>query len=294
MKFEHVTEAPQMAEELLEKVLIRLGLTGPIEPTLEGLGIVYAAWCRNVPFDNIRKIIHLREGNSGPFPGSTPGDFWESWLRFGTGATCWGGAGALHALLSALGFRALRGVATMLAAPDLPPNHGTVAVEIGRDRYLVDASMLHGEPLPLRTDGETRIRHSARGLSCSVRDGRWHISWRPLHKPEGFECRLERFGATGPEFHEFHQKTRGWSPFNYEVYARANRGDRVVGLAFGKAVRFDSDGSVDQHPTSDADRRRILIEEIGISEELVERLPEDLPTPPPPGSRKAQLQAVSA
>jgi len=150
--------------------------------------------------------------------------------------------------------------------------------------------MLHGEPLPLRKESETSITHPAWGLRCSLRDQRWHIRWRPLHRLDGFDCRLERFGASGDEFNESHARTRGWSPFNYEVTARTNRGGRVIGMSFGSEISIENDGSVRQPLISDAERKRVLIEEIGISEELVRHLPNDIPTPPPPGSKKAQFR----
>jgi hypothetical protein len=30
---------------------------------------------------------------------------------------------------------------------------------------------------------------------CSFREGHWYVRWRPLHKPEGIDCRIDRFGA---------------------------------------------------------------------------------------------------
>jgi arylamine N-acetyltransferase len=276
--------------ELLEQVLARLGFPQRPEPTFENLRRIYAAWCQNVPFDNVRKLIHLRDGNSGPFPGSTAVDFLEAWLRHGTGGTCWAGSGACHALLESLGFHADRGLGTMMAAPNLPPNHGTVRVRFGGEHFLTDCSMLHGEPLRLDEKAETQVAHPAWGLRCSRRDGKWHITWRPLHKLDGLECRLENFGLSGSECQERYEKTRGWSPLNFELCARLNKNDRVVGIAFGKAVVLAADGSAQSRPISDADRRQLLVEEIGLSEEIVSRLPADRPTPPPPGSQTAAMQ----
>jgi N-hydroxyarylamine O-acetyltransferase len=287
MKMESAAAAA-LSESLVERVLARLGLSARPEPTLQGLAVLYGAWCQRVPFDNVRKMIHVRSGDAGPLPGSPPEDFLTNWLKHGTGGTCWSGAGSFQALLAALGFAAVRGVATMLVVPDLPPNHGTVQVSFGTERYLVDCSMLHGEPLRLDEQAETRVTHPGWGLRCGRRDGRWHVAWRPLHKVDGFECRLERFGASAEEFRHFYEQTRGWSPFNYEVSARINRGDKVVGMGFGQAVTLRADGSVEQRPISRAERDRVLIEEVGLSEEIVAQLPDDTPTPPPPGSRTAQ------
>ena len=287
MEVEFKPEERCLPEGLLERVLAALGFSRRPEPTIEALRGLYGAWCQNVPFDNIRKLIYLRAGHGGPLPGSTATDFLEAWLRFGTGGTCWAGAGAFQSLLAALGFDAVRGIGTMLVAPDLPPNHGTVVVNLGAERYLVDCSILHGEPLPLRATSETRIAHPAWGVQCSFREAHWHVRWRPLNRLDGFECRLERFGASNDEFQAFHERTRGWGPFNYQLTARINRGDRAVGVAFGTAVSLEATGLAIQRPLSSIERKRVLIEEIGISQELVRILPEDVPTPPPPGSRTA-------
>jgi len=279
-----------LSPELVERVLARLGFTQRLEPTLENLRRLYDAWCQRVPFDNVRKLIHVHTGNSGPFPSSTAEDFFEAWLRHGTGGTCWAGAGACQALWQSLGFQAERGLGTMMAAPNIPPNHGTVRVRFGNEHFLTDCSMLHGEPLRLDENTETKITHPAWGLRCAQRDGKWHILWRPLHKVDGLECRLEAFGLSATDYQQRYEQTRGWSPFNFEVYARLNKPDRVTGIGFGKAVVLEADGSAESRPTSDSERRKFLIEEIGLSEEIVSQLPADRPTPPPPGSQAAARQ----
>jgi len=193
-----VSPPAALPEELVERVLTRLGFHRRPDPTRESLRSLYASWGRRVPFDNVRKLIHVRSGDTGPLPGSTPGDFFAAWLKHGTGGTCWSGSEALHALLTSLGFDAVRGVATMLAAPDIPPNHGSTMVRFGPERYVVDSGILHGDPL-LLADRETSIAHPAWGVRCRRRNERWHIKWRPLHKVDGFECRFET-GAVGARF----------------------------------------------------------------------------------------------
>lgn len=284
---------PFLPDPLLERVLARLGFTTRPEPSLENLRRIYAAWCQRVPFDNVRKLIHLRAGKSGPFPGSTAEDFFEAWLKHGTGGTCWAGAGACQALLQSLGFNAVRGIGTMLVVPGLPPNHGTVQVTFGAETFLVDGSILHGEPLPLKGDAEAGVAHPAWGVRCRRRAGHWHVAWRPLHKLEGLECRLESFGVGHEDFEHRYEQTRSWSPFNYELCARLNQQDQVVGAGFGKAVTLQRDGRAVSRPISDAERRRWLLEEIGMSEEVVEQFPGDVPTPPPPWSNTARTAAAT-
>lgn len=279
-----------LSEDLVERILNRLGFNERPAPSIEALRRLYQAWCQRVPFDNVRKIIHIRAVNAAPLPGSTPQDFFEGWLKFGAGGTCWPGAAALHALLASLGFDANRGIGTMLAAPNLPPNHGTVIVKSHAQLFLMDSSILHGQPLPLNPDSETYVSHLAWGIRSIRRDGHWYIQWRPTMRPEGFECRVERFPAAETEFRDSYERTRGWSPFNYELSVRVNRGDTVLGVAFGHSVSFRADGTVTKTPLTAPERRRFLIEDVGIDEALVMQLPDDVPTPPPPWSQTAQLR----
>jgi hypothetical protein len=94
-------------------------------------------------------------------------------------------------------------------------------------------------------------------------------------------------------FQERHEQSRAWSPFNYELYARAIRGEGVIGIAQGQRVAFDNAGSVSRTPLAGDDRLRFLVDELGMHEEIVHQLPVDRPTPPPPGSRAAQATALN-
>lgn len=282
---------PALSTDLLPRILTQLGHPAPAAPTPEALASLYAAWCQKVPFDNVQKLIHVRSSAPGPLPGSTPEHFFENWLLHGTGGTCWAGSAALAALLTTLGFQVRRSIATMLAAPDLQPNHGTVIVRFspGTD-YLVDTSVLHHQPLPLHPGGITAIAHPAWGIQATRQQNRWHLHWRPLHMTTGFVCRYEPLGPDHSDFPDRYAQTRDWSPFNYQVNARINRGDEVLGLAFGNAVTLHADGRTTTRPVTHRERQAILIDQMGFSETIARLLPEDLPTPPPPTSRKAELQ----
>jgi len=297
MTVSHLAQVRPIAmlpEQLVERILGRLGLNRRPTPTIDALRSLYSAWCERVPFDNIRKLIHVRSVNPAPLPGTTPEDFFEAWLKFGTGGTCWPGAGALHAFLTALGFDAVRAIGTMMAAPNLPPNHGTVLVKLDSQMFLVDSSILHGHPLSLSRETETSVSHRAWGARCIWRETNWFVQWRPLMRLEGFDCRLDRFPATETDFQDSYARTRGWSPFNYELSVRANRGDKVIGVASGHAISLLPDGSVVRTPLTPGKRRRFLIEDVGITEGLVMQLPDDVPTPPPPWSQTAQAMAISS
>jgi N-hydroxyarylamine O-acetyltransferase len=277
--------ATQLPNELVERVLDRLGFADAPEVSLAGLADVYGAWCRRVPFDNIRKLIHVRAGNPNTLPGDSPNEFLEAWLAHGTGATCWAGNGALCDLLTSIGFDARRAAATMMVAPGIPPNHGSVIVHLDGERYVVDASIEFVEPLPLRAGA--RIDHAAWGVDARTANGYFTIRWNALQRPEPLDCRYNVYDVTAAQFSTFHEATRTWSPFNFNLNLNLVRGDGRIGAALGDRVVVATDGSVTRTPLTLESRRRFLVDEIGISEEIASALPDDLPLPPPPGSKSA-------
>src|SRR5438105_15871270 len=102
-----------LTPDLTDAVLERLGRSDRPPTDLAGLELVYGAWCRSVPFDNLVKRIHLGSGDPAPIPNGDPTYFLVSWLEHGTGGTCWPSTLALHALLVALGFDVRIGSAAM-------------------------------------------------------------------------------------------------------------------------------------------------------------------------------------
>ncbi len=276
--------------ELVDCVLSEFGLSKRPSVDLTGLKEIYGAWCRNVPFDNIRKLIHVAAQNPEPLPGDTATDFFEAWLKHRTGGTCWSSNGALHALLHSLGFKAVRGLATMLVVPHLPPNHGTVIVDMNGTNYMVDASILHELPLQLDINYAPDLSDFRWKLQLRRSDDKWCIWWQPLHMLEGLECRLDGFPISLSEFQERHESTRDWSPFNYELQTRKINGDKTVGIGRGVWVELKTDGASSSKRIDKAERDKLLIERSGYSEEIVSKLPDDRPTPPPPGSKTAMKE----
>jgi len=261
-------------------VVEKLGVDPPV-PDLAGLRAVYAAWCGAVSFDNVLKLIHVTEGRSGPLPGSTADGFFEAWLEHGAGGTCWAGNGALHDLLEALGFDVARALATMLPSADVRgPNHGSVIVAADGERWIVDASILSGEPMLIPTPGESAAAGPLPRLEWL--DGCPAVAWRSLNAPGGFPCRIDRIGADAGEWDALHQRTGTWSPFNYQLNVRVLRGDASLGISAGQRFTFDPDGSLSASELDRDGRVRFLVEEIGLSEEIAQQVPDDRPVPPRP------------
>jgi N-hydroxyarylamine O-acetyltransferase len=267
----------QLPVGLVDAVLLRLGLGSAPTIDLAGLSRLYARWCQRVPFDNVLKLLHLREAWPGPLPGSNAADFFRLWLEYGTGGTCWAGNGALHDLVCALGFSSQRGIATMMPTPEpRAPNHGTVVVNLDDGRFVVDASILSNVPLALdQMQGDGPLPRLTRLAGATA------ILWRSPAAPEGFPCRIERIGVDDDEWDARHQRTAAWSPFNFSVRARLNRGDDIVGYTDGARYAFRGGESLATRSVDRAGRDAFLAE-IGFDPDLVSRLPEDAATPPAP------------
>lgn len=265
----------QLAPDLVEQILMKLGLSEPPSIDFLGLSQIYQAWCCKIPFDNIRKRIHLAEKNPLPLPGHDDTEFFDGWLRFGFGGTCWAGNAALYALLDTLGFSCERVTATMLPDSNQPPNHGTVTVHCGEKQFLVDASMLHSTPLSLTPNQHSAIVHPAWGLTCSPLDQRWSIRWRPLHLPNGCTCRIEAFSVTRDSFRQLNEASRERSPFNDALYIRLNAEESVIGISGGLSVDFPPSGKVVKKLLTHENRLKLLVEKMGISEEILSRIQQD-------------------
>ena len=60
------------------------------------------------------------------------------------------------------------------------------------------------------------------------------------------------------------------------------RGEHSIGAGEGQRYVFDTNGLVEAQPIEGDERVRLLVEEVGISEEVARRVPADRPTPPRP------------
>jgi len=131
-----------------------------------------------VPFDNLRKRIHLARGLNDRFSRGCAEDFFEP----GSVIERAGPAGPATARFARSASAWLPGATRRRddcsRVPNIPPNHGTVLVEYDTGLFVVDASMLHSEPLRLDEQAETVIEHPAWGVRAGKRDGHWYIRWR--------------------------------------------------------------------------------------------------------------------
>lgn len=251
-----------LTETAIDEIVDRLGFDGRPAADLGGLHAVYSAWCRRVPFDNLRKLVALHFGMP-ELPGIHPDDFFAAWLLTGAGGTCWGSNNALHALLVGLEFDAALHAASMF---DAEINHGTTIVTIDGERWLVDTA-LHGDvPAPIR-DEPTSVEHA--GFVTSVRpDERGWVFECPTPDPAvRVPCRI-----LGPMTHEFtleaYERSRMSSPFNEGLMVGVNDATGVWMLKHNTLVRIESSG-VTSTECTDADVDSWMADVAGHSPQLV-------------------------
>lgn len=273
---------------LLRRLLERLGVEGRLRPDFSGLCEIYDAWCQNVPFDSVLKRVHIASEATGPLPVMEAEDFFENYLRHGTGGTCWPISNALYALLAALGFDVRRIAGAMLDFPQIPaPNHGTVCGRIGGQDFLVDPFILSELPLPLKPNQETSVarnpntatRASPYSAEGAPERPAWTVWWR---FPSGKDWL--RFGSD-PRFdnidHAYvrarYEQTGGTnSAFNQSVYLSRLVGSTLYGIYRNTFSERSANDIITIRALRDrAERDAALISIFGLSKEIVARLPED-------------------
>ena len=251
-----------MDPALVDVVLDRLEVDRPAVDT-GGLRAVYRAWCDHIPFDNLQKLVGLREDRR-PLPGDHASEFFENWVRDGTGATCWASSNALHDLLAHLGFDVTRLTASMLDLPE--PNHATNLVNVDGGRYLVDTSVLSGEPIEVAAE-RTEIDPSGYHVDLAPDGDTWMMTF-PSAVLGRMVCRVHPEPSDIDTYRRLHEVTREHSVFNDVLHVTRHRDGAVWNLRHRTLTRLHG-GNPQQTELSD-DETRVWLTEVGFSERIVE------------------------
>ena len=254
-----------LSKDLLNRVLVRLGFNEHPGADINTLRRLYTSWCMTVPFDNVRKMIVMKSEDKLTLPGLEATEFFENWLKNGSGATCWPMANALFELLSSLGYQAYRMVGFMRDLGII--NHGSVKVFVNGMDYLVDASLLLNVILPL--DHRTFIHNDPVFPVESEPDGESQMVWTMT--PPGrdyFYCRMISDPVEFSLFDERYEASREQSIFNQRLYARRNYPGELI-ILWGN-VRFSKTVKGIEHRELSRDEVcKALGRDIGISDNLI-------------------------
>jgi arylamine N-acetyltransferase len=271
---------PALAPALVERVLARLGLGR--RPTLDlvGLNLVYAAFSGSVPFDNVQKRIWFASPQTTPLPGGDPAEFFNNFLQHGTGGTCWPINGGMYALLRALGFEARR-IAGSVVVEGYPQgaNHGSVLVTLDGISYLVDGWMASFKVLPLvpgRPASTGTGIHDIRAVPTE--NGFEIISYPGFDRDHALPFRPEP--EHDPVDHVFFlaraDRTKAVGFFNDALFISRHFPESILTIGRKRKFRVAADGTLTKAEVGEAERKTALIEEFGLSEEIVQALPGDV------------------
>jgi N-hydroxyarylamine O-acetyltransferase len=247
----------------IDEIVGLLGFDVRPNADLNGLEDVYRAWCRRIPFDNLRKLVALHH-NHPEMPGIDPAEFFAAWQLTGAGATCWGTNNALHALLVGLGFDARLHAASMF---DAEVNHGTTIVMVDGVRWLVDTSLHTDAPLALVAGEAFSVDHAGYVATAKPDPGGWLIECTTPDPDFRVLCRvLDQMDHGLVE--TANEMSRTSSPFNDGIMASINDESGRWRLRKSTLTRIESSRTVVRSLT-DAEVDRFLIETTGHSPQLV-------------------------
>ncbi len=265
---------------LTERILEKLGVARIPSLDLPGLNNLFTCYCKNVPNDNLQKRIWLAGNRSGSVTGGRPEAFFENWLAHGTGGTCFPLNGGLAALLLSIGFDAKRASGSVVQEGlARGGNHGTVIVRISGKDYLADAQMCSMKVLPLHRDRPSKTDTGIHEISAWPIEGGLEVRWfTGLSREVPTAFRLEDESVTHQAFLSAYERSvsvEGYSPFNRELFICRHFEQRILALRRTKRYDVDASGRLAKTELGSNEKKRVLVEELGISAEIVGRLPPD-------------------
>lgn len=276
----HVVPDPVLSPDLLERVLLKLGLTDQPRLDLTGLNRLFAAYQEGVPFDNIQKRIWFAGDRSKPVTGGDPTEFFEHWLTHGTGGTCFPINGALHALVHSLGFDARRNAGSVIVEGyPAGGNHGTVLVTLDGVDYLIDGNLGAFKALPLLPDTPTSTGDGLHDIRAVPLEGRFDVLWYQGHSREAplvFRTELEYDSVDHAFFLARYDWTTTVGLFNDALYICRRLPESIMVMGRTNKITVATNNTLTKTEITEAERRRALVEEFGMSVDIANALPPDV------------------
>lgn len=138
-----------------------------VRPEPESLDRLHTAYITRVPFENATKLVKAARAGNPETALRGPVEFWEEYLRWGSGGTCFAVTAAYQFLLRYLGFT------SRLVFCHLPGNrpkaHSALLVELDGKRILVDVG--YALPAPVALPEQGTVRRSTPYYDVEIRTG---------------------------------------------------------------------------------------------------------------------------
>jgi N-acetyltransferase len=172
----------ELSTTLTDQVLGYLGLA-PSTPDLGYLNALIGQYGQRVPWESASRIARYARAAGSASPNWTE-QFWRDAMQLGTGGTCFESNRAFFGLLTQLGFR---GYLTINNMNQTIGCHTAIVVEIGDQRFLVDAGYPIYGALPLDPQRATVCETPYLTFEAEpIGAGEYLITNRPHPKPYMF------------------------------------------------------------------------------------------------------------
>lgn len=150
-------------------------------PTLYYLKKLILAYCSNVPWESVSRIVKKNQCNTSSNCVRLENEFWQDTLRHGTGGTCYESNWAFFWLLQNLGFK---GYLTINKIEDKNSYHSAIIVQIHNTKFIVDVGYPVYSPIQIKKSG-TKITDSPfiSYQSTSITSNEYLIENIPHPKP---------------------------------------------------------------------------------------------------------------
>lgn len=265
----------ELTNKTVEQILSKFDIKENCTCSLNNLSKLYQAWCISIPFDNLMKTVKIADNINAELPGITAEEFFHNWLEYGVGGTCWAGNGAIFALLQTLGYNAEFIAGCMLSDPldkSLSLGHGSIIVTLDGDEFLIDATMLHGKPIPLLPSESTNKTFY---FGVSKQDDKLQIKWQPLGRTYSF-FQINKRNLLESEILTLHEASRGLSKFNGSPIIRLAKSSSIIGIVRGDFIKRDEYGVETFQNQAQFSFSQILTNDFGITQSFSDQLVKSL------------------
>jgi len=136
-----------MTENILQHLNLKRSL-----PTLQYLQELMTAYCSNVPWESVSKIVKKNLCDNTIDCLRLENEFWTSAFQYGTGGTCYESNWAFFCFLQNLGFD---GYLTSNKIIDKSSVHSAIVIMISEKKYIVDIGYPTYAPIPVSEEAVT-------------------------------------------------------------------------------------------------------------------------------------------
>jgi arylamine N-acetyltransferase len=192
-----------MIENILQHLKVKRS-----PPTLEYLQELMTAYCSNVPWESVSKIVKKSLCDKTIDCLRPEDEFWSSAFQYGTGGTCYESNWAFFCFLKNLGFQ---GYLTINKILDKSSVHSAIVITISDKKYIVDIGYPTYAPIPVIEGSVTVADNFPVNYRCTPASSKeyiienfphpkpylYHFTDTPVHPKDYLEIARSDYGESG-------------------------------------------------------------------------------------------------